>query len=107
HHPSLGWRSIGWRSTPVHRVLFTSLPRSTAARRFEGSNPGGVPERPKGADCKSAGSAFPGSNPGAATRPKGSVTSSNADHRPFRGSLDLQCRFERYFPVCLTLIRVL
>lgn len=32
-----------------------------------GSYPGGVPERPKGADCKSAGSAFPGSNPGAAT----------------------------------------
>src|SRR4051812_7397158 len=29
--------------------------------------PGGVPERPKGADCKSAGSAFLGSNPSAAT----------------------------------------
>src|SRR5689334_17677024 len=26
----------------------------------KGSIPGGVPERPKGADCKSAGSAFPG-----------------------------------------------
>lgn len=26
-------------------------------------NSGGVPERPKGADCKSAGNAFGGSNP--------------------------------------------
>lgn len=67
HPRASGWRSIGWRSTPVHRVLFTSLPRSAAERWSEGSNPGGVPERPKGADCKSAGSAFPGSNPGAAT----------------------------------------
>jgi hypothetical protein len=29
---------------------------------------GGVPERSKGADCKSAGSAFAGSNPAPATR---------------------------------------
>ena len=27
------------------------------------NNPGGLPERPMGADCKSAGSAFSGSNP--------------------------------------------
>lgn len=36
HHMPSGRRSIGWRSTPRHRVLFTSLPRSTAKRRFEG-----------------------------------------------------------------------
>ncbi len=29
---------------------------------------GGVPERPKGADCKSAGSAFEGSNPSPSTK---------------------------------------
>ncbi|CAI2310194.1 hypothetical protein IFVP136_C1240396 [Vibrio parahaemolyticus] len=30
-------------------------------------HPGGVPEWPKGADCKSAGSAFDGSNPSPST----------------------------------------
>jgi hypothetical protein len=34
---------------------------------------GGVPERPKGADCKSAGSAFGGSNP-----PPSTITSGKA-----------------------------
>ncbi|AKZ57495.1 hypothetical protein SAM23877_4450 [Streptomyces ambofaciens ATCC 23877] len=46
-------------------VVATEHRRKTVQRA---ANPGGVPERPKGADCKSAGSAFPGSNPGAATR---------------------------------------
>ena len=47
-----------------------------------GSKPGGVPERPKGADCKSAGSAFPGSNPGAATSTKRPpLVCGNADQR--------------------------
>ncbi len=32
-----------------------------------GKHPGGVPEWPKGADCKSAGSAFDGSNPSPST----------------------------------------
>ncbi|GGQ62977.1 hypothetical protein GCM10010145_36110 [Streptomyces ruber] len=30
-----GRRSIEWRSTPAHQVSFTSLPRSTAEKRFE------------------------------------------------------------------------
>jgi hypothetical protein len=30
-------------------------------------DPGGLPERPKGADCKSAGYAFDGSNPSPST----------------------------------------
>ena len=30
-------------------------------------NPGGLPERPMGGDCKSPGSAFEGSNPSPAT----------------------------------------
>ena len=30
-------------------------------------SPGGLPERPMGADCKSAGNAFEGSNPSPAT----------------------------------------
>src|SRR5699024_10540274 len=36
---------------------------TTSRRR----SPGRLPERPKGADCKSAGSAFEGSNPSPAT----------------------------------------
>ncbi|CCB76219.1 protein of unknown function [Streptantibioticus cattleyicolor NRRL 8057 = DSM 46488] len=46
------------------------LPRchgDPATSGLRGGNPGGVPERPKGADCKSVGYAYPGSNPGAAT----------------------------------------
>ena len=34
---------------------------------------GGVPERPKGADCKSAGSTFGGSNPPPSTNESGKV----------------------------------
>lgn len=49
-----------------------------------GSDPGGVPERPKGADCKSAGSAFPGSNPGAATLRKTPPHYGNVARRGFR-----------------------
>ena len=38
--------------------------RSTASSRPTGAaNPGGIPERPKGSDCKSDGHAFAGSNP--------------------------------------------
>ena len=33
------------------------------ARIMYGLNKGGVPERPKGSDCKSDGSTFGGSNP--------------------------------------------
>ena len=35
---------------------------------FVGSTYGGVPEWPKGTDCKSVGSAFEGSNPSPSTR---------------------------------------
>ncbi len=34
-------------------------------------NRGGVPKRSKGADCKSVGSAFDGSNPSSSTKVKG------------------------------------
>ena len=44
-----------------HPLLFSM--RSDTRRR----GPGRLPERPKGADCKSAGSAFEGSNPSPAT----------------------------------------
>ena len=35
--------------------------------RVRKKHPGGVPEWPKGADCKSAGTAFDGSNPSPST----------------------------------------
>src|SRR6266511_560416 len=41
--------------------------RSTGPRLQWPSFPGGVPERPKGAVCKTAGSAYGGSNPPAPT----------------------------------------
>ncbi len=50
---------IGYGLRRCHRALRTS---GRGQRTL-----GGVPEWPKGADCKSAGSAYPGSNPGAAT----------------------------------------
>ena len=54
------------RSTRLNRVAEHPCPSGMVYPQQ-----GGVPERPKGADCKSAGSAFPGSNPGAATVRKG------------------------------------
>ena len=48
-----------------------------------------LPERPKGADCKSAGSAFVGSNPSSGTAPNGKTTTRwllpdvGGDHRVF------------------------
>lgn len=51
---SLAWSLPGWlKATPV----------SCSLRRA----PGGVPEWLKGADCKSVGAAYPGSNPGSPT----------------------------------------
>lgn len=44
---------------------------------------GGVPEWPMGADCKSVGLAYPGSNPGAATRCERPLISRNAGQGPF------------------------
>ena len=56
-HPSvagLGWRRPDWlKATPL----------SCSLRRA----PGGVPEWLMGADCKSVGAAYPGSNPGSPT----------------------------------------
>src|SRR6266542_2882516 len=45
--------------------------RSTGPRLQWPSFPGGVPERPKGAVCKTAGSAYGGSNPPAPTSLQG------------------------------------
>src|SRR5262245_21518102 len=47
---------------------FASSPLSSpGGAGFSASPLGGVPERPKGADCKSAGDAFEGSNPSPST----------------------------------------
>ena len=46
-------------------VVATEHRRKTVRRA---ANPGGVPERPKGADCKSAGTAYGGSNPSRPTK---------------------------------------
>ena len=40
---------------------------SSRGRSIDNSHPAGMPERPKGADCKSAGIAFGGSNPSPGT----------------------------------------
>ena len=47
-----------------------SLPvESAPAFGYDSTAPGGVPEWLKGADCKSVGAAYPGSNPGSPTKP--------------------------------------
>ena len=42
--------------------------------------PGGVPERPKGADCKSAGFAYGGSNPPAPTQTEYAPVAQSVEH---------------------------
>lgn len=64
--PPGGDQSGGEAPLPIGYCL-RRCQRAPPKSGSKGSDPGGVPERPKGADCKSAGSAFPGSNPGAAT----------------------------------------
>ena len=49
------------------RYCFASSPTGQAPRLGRGDDPGRLPERPKGADCKSAGNAYSGSNPLPAT----------------------------------------
>ena len=61
------------------RYCFASLSTSQPGARFSGfrrsqHNPGRLPERPKGADCKSAGNAYSGSNPLPATGKKPPLT---------------------------------
>ena len=69
------------------------------------AHPAGVPERPKGAGCKPAGSAYEGSNPSPCIRrnmrdpqeqithraktPEGSLRSQDQKDEPFGGRLDL------------------
>ena len=60
-------------STPRHEVIFPRSPR-------EGLIDGRLPERPMGADCKSVGVAYPGSNPGSATAVR--TTPGTAETRP-------------------------
>ncbi|SVB21559.1 uncharacterized protein METZ01_LOCUS174413, partial [marine metagenome] len=50
----------------ISQFSIDERPKSRENRRFAIS--GGVPERSKGADCKSVGSAFGGSNPPPSTR---------------------------------------
>ena len=50
----------------ISQFSIDERPKSRENRRFASS--GGVPERSKGADCKSVGSAFGGSNPPPSTR---------------------------------------
>ena len=57
----------------VHATVAQLVEQLICNHQVGGSNPfggstGEVPERPKGADCKSAGSAFGGSNPPLSTR---------------------------------------
>src|SRR6266542_271347 len=84
HGLSRGKRALSRRRTrapPRARWMAVTdpagpAPTTTASKRCttQGYNPlsGGVPERPKGAVCKTAGSAYGGSNPPAPTRLAGS-----------------------------------
>ena len=47
----------------VYRIRLIRLTAAYCSSKIRGLILGGVPERPKGADCKSAGSTFGGSNP--------------------------------------------
>ena len=60
-----------WQSTCfVNRWLGVQVPSSARCCRVRKENYyGGLPEWPKGADCKSAGYAFDGSNPSPSTAP--------------------------------------
>ena len=61
-------------STPIsgsnfcYHILLIWLTVLLRSSKIRGLILGGVPERPKGADCKSAGSTFGGSNPPPSTR---------------------------------------
>ena len=52
---------------PVPKVSFAARTTKAPQHLFD---PGGLPERPMGGDCKSPGSAFEGSNPSPATSNK-------------------------------------
>ena len=52
---------------PVPKVSFAARTTKAPQHMYD---PGGLPERPMGGDCKSPGSAFEGSNPSPATKEK-------------------------------------
>ena len=52
---------------PVPKVSFAARTTKAPQHLYD---PGGLPERPMGGDCKSPGSAFEGSNPSPATKEK-------------------------------------
>jgi hypothetical protein len=68
--------------------LFSSVEKSVAfatifgrsAQSAAGGVAGGVPERPKGADCKSAGFAYGGSNPPAPTHTEYAPVAQSVEH---------------------------
>ena len=60
HAPSVAERA--WHELPSRLKCAPPL-------GYDSTAPGGVPEWLKGADCKSVGAAYPGSNPGSPTRP--------------------------------------
>ena len=86
-----GWRKLSWRSSTVEQLIcnqqvvgsnpiassspegapifgFRIVVKLEKLISYEVKGIGEVPEWPKGADCKSAGDAFEGSNPSLSTR---------------------------------------
>ena len=55
------------QDTAINNCTF-GITSSKALHFTSLNNPGGLPERPMGGDCKSPGSAFEGSNPSPATK---------------------------------------
>ena len=68
---------------PVPKVSFAARTTKAPQHLFD---PGGLPERPMGGDCKSPGSAFEGSNPSPATSNK------NPPHNKCEG--DFLCNYK-------------
>src|SRR3954451_8828415 len=79
---------LAWSTAFFTSCMSTSDTTSKVgmARRYRGGPQGSVPEWPKGADCKSAGTAFDGSNPSRPTFPTINPMRPAGRHRRWSGS---------------------